>query len=94
MKLIGKGKLHEFCDEHADCRKWIANWIADVYASRWRITHDIRDRYPSASFLAKNVVIFNVRGNQYRLETQIAFNVGVVAVLWIGTHTEYSRRYK
>jgi mRNA interferase HigB len=92
MKLIGLGMLRVFCDAHADCRKWIANWINDARASRWNSTHDVKERYPSASFLADNVVIFNVRGNAYRLEVQMAFNTGAVFVKWIGTHAEYSRR--
>ena len=94
MKIIGIGSLHAFSDGHADCRKWIACWIKDVRASHWKDTHDIKSRYPSASFLANNMVIFNVRGNNYRLETQIALKPGVVSVKWIGTHEKYSRRTK
>lgn len=92
MKVIGRGLLSAFCDEHADCRKWIANWIRDAEDSTWKTPHDIKLRYQTASFLAENVVIFNVRGNVYRLETQIAFASGVVAVKWIGTHAEYDKR--
>lgn len=92
MKVIGLGLLSAFCDAHADCRKWIANWIADVKHCSWANTHDVKARYPTASLLADNVVIFNVRGNIYRLETQIAFGIGVVSVKWIGTHAEYDKR--
>ncbi|CAK0475987.1 Uncharacterized protein conserved in bacteria [Burkholderia pseudomallei] len=92
MRVIGLGVLSAFCDEHADCRKWVSNWIQDVKQSTWTTTHDIKLRYPSASFLAENIVIFNVRGNSYRLETQVALDTGVVAVKWIGTHAEYDKR--
>lgn len=92
MRVIGLGVLSVFCDEHADCRKWISNWIRDIKQSTWTTPQDIRSRYPSASFLAENIVIFNVRGNHYRLETQVAFGVGVVAIKWIGTHAEYNKR--
>lgn len=94
MKIFGLGILHAFCEEHADCRKWIANWIKDVKGSAWRNTHDIKARYPSASFLSNNVVVFNVRGNNYRLTTQVALNVGVVSVKSITTHAEYDRKGK
>lgn len=94
MKIIGIGVLHTFCVKHADCRKWISNWILDTRSSRWETTHDIKNRYPSASFLEGNVVIFNVRGNTYRLETQVAFLTSVVAVKWMGTHSEYDHRNK
>lgn len=93
MRIIGLGVLNTFCAKHADCRTWITNWISDVKASRWVTTHDIKQRYPSASFLEDRVVIFNVRGNDYRLEVQIALAVGVIAIKWIGTHAQYNRRY-
>lgn len=92
MRVIGLGLLSAFCDEHADCRKWISNWVRDVKQSTWATTHDIKSRYPTASFLASNVVIFNVRGNDYRLEVQVTLAVGVVVVKWIGTHAEYTKR--
>jgi mRNA interferase HigB len=93
MRLVGRDKLDRFCTEHADCRKWIAAWIADVESARWRTPQDIKQRYASASMLERNTVIFNVRGNEYRLVTVIAYQVGVVAVEWIGTHAEYSKRH-
>lgn len=69
------------------------NWIVDVRASQWRTLHDIKERYPSASLLPNNVIIFNVKGNHFRLEVQVALQVGVVAIKWIGTHAEYTRRF-
>lgn len=94
MKLIGIGLLHNFCKKHADCRKWISCWIKDVGNSHWINTHDIKSRYPSASFLAENVIVFNVRGNNYRMEVQLSLKHRIVAIKWIGTHAEYSRKRK
>ena len=94
MRIIGLGRLQQFTTTHPDCRSWVKNWVSDVKASQWKTTQDIKRRYPAASFLPDNVVIFNVRGNNYRLVTQIAFGVGVVAVKWEGTHAEYSRQYR
>ena len=93
MRIIGLGILHSFCAKHADCRSWIANWISDAKGTHWKTTHDIKKRYPSASFLGDSIVIFNVRGNEYRLEVQVAFAVGVVAIKWVGSHSQYDRRY-
>ena len=84
--------LADFCAKHADCRKWIANWIADANGSRRETSHEIKTCYPSASFLAANIVIFNVRGNEYRMETQVAYNAGVITIKWIGTHDQYMKR--
>ncbi|OGA48067.1 MAG: addiction module toxin RelE [Betaproteobacteria bacterium RIFCSPLOWO2_12_FULL_62_58] len=92
MRIVGRDKLDEFAGAHADARPWIENWIADTEAARWRTSQDIKDRYASVSFLAGNVVMFNVKGNHYRLETVVAYNTGTIAVRWIGTHAEYSKR--
>jgi mRNA interferase HigB len=92
MKVIGRERLDEFCAKHADARGWIELWIADVERARWRRPQDIRDQYASASFLAGNRVIFNVRGNRYRLECVVAYLISAVGVQWIGTHGEYDAR--
>lgn len=92
MLLVGRDRLDEFTKAHADVRAWIENWIADVEAARWRTPQDIKDRYASASILAGRVVIFNVKGNRYRLQVQVAYNTGVVVVKWAGTHAQYTKR--
>jgi mRNA interferase HigB len=93
MRIIGLNKLYDFSSKHTGCRKWISNWIFDVQKNLWQTSHDIRNRYNTASFLADNVVIFNVKGNEYRLEVQVAYKVRTVAVIWIGTHAEYTQRH-
>lgn len=92
MLLVGRDQLDEFTKAHADARAWIENWINDVEAARWRTPQDIKSSYASVSILANRVVIFNVKGNRYRLEVQVAYNTGVVVVKWAGTHAEYTKR--
>ena len=94
MLLVGRDRLDEFTKAHADARAWIENWIADIEAARWRAPNDIKASYASASLLADRVVIFNVKGNRYRLQVQVAYNTEVVVVKWAGTHAEYSKRMK
>lgn len=55
---------------------------------------DVKDKYSTASFLAENLVIFNVRGNEYRLVTMIAYKTGIVVIKWIGKHSEYTKKYQ
>lgn len=92
MKVVGRDILDRFCTKHADARRWIENWLSDAHGAAWARSQDIKDRYASASFLAHNTVIFNVKGNDYRLEVTCAYRVGVVAVKWAGTHSEYDER--
>ena len=92
MKVVGRERLQAFCVQHADARKWIENWLFEVEVANWSAPGDITARFPSASFLAGNVVIFNVKGNDYRLEVTAAYKTGVVVVKWAGTHSDYDRR--
>jgi len=94
MLIVGRDKLDEFAGAHADARPWIENWLADAQKGVWSTSHDIKARYSSASFLAKNVVIFNVKGNEYRLEVIVAYKTSIVVIQWIGTHAEYDKRNK
>jgi len=94
MRIAGRERLDAFCTKHPDARRWIENWLADVESAAWKAPLDIRKRYASASFLAGGVVIFNVKGNTYRLEVGVAYGAGVVSVRWAGTHREYDERHK
>jgi mRNA interferase HigB len=94
MRVIGRDKLEAFCDKHTDARRWIENWLADAELAAWNSPQQIKNRYPSAIFLAENRVIFNVKGNDYRLEVLIAYRTSVAIVEWIGTHARYDTRNK
>jgi len=92
MKIAGRNLLEGFCTRHADARRWIEIWLSDAETATWTRPQDIKDRYSTASFLAGNTVIFNVKGNEYRLEITCAYQTGVVVVNWVGAHAEYEER--
>lgn len=96
MIVVGTDKLFEFRTKHANARSAINNWLADARGAKWKSSHDIKARYSQASFLGFNVVIFNIKGNSYRLETSVVYATdttdGVVQINWVGTHAEYSKR--
>jgi len=92
MRVVGRQVLDVFCRNHAETRGWIENWLAEAEDADWKMPADIRRQYASASFLAGNVVIFNVKGNAFRLEASVAYRVGVVTIIWAGSHTAYDAR--
>lgn len=92
MKVVGRSRLDAFLKRHADARRWIECWLTDAEAVTWCTPHDIRAQYSSASFIHPNIVIFNVKGNSYRLETTVAYKSQTIVVNWIGTHAEYNQR--
>ncbi len=90
MKVVGRRELERFGRKHADVRGQIDAWLAEAEEAEWESTTDIKRRYAHASFLANNRVIFNLKGNNYRLDTKISFKNQIVVVVRIGTHAEYA----
>jgi mRNA interferase HigB len=91
MKLLGKPTLREFTDKHADARSQIESWEAEVEAAEWKTPFDLKQRYPKASLLGKQQVVFDISGNRYRLWVSVAYRTGIVVVKKIGTHKEYEK---
>lgn len=91
MKVHGLDKLADFTTKHPLARAWVRSWLADARDAKWVCSHDIKFRYPTASFLGGNRVIFNVKGNDYRMVSNVAYQMGIIVVAWVGTHDEYSK---
>ena len=92
MQLLGLLKLEDFKRKHADTRGPLDAWRTEVENAAWAGPQDVKQRYATASFLADNRIIFNIKGNAYRLVVKVRYQYGVVMIEWIGTHAEYSKQ--
>ena len=92
MQLLGLIKLDDYRREHADVRGALDAWQLEVERSHWSGPQDVKNRYPSASILSDNKVIFNIKGNKYRLVVKAKYEKGIVLIEWVGTHAEYSKQ--
>lgn len=91
MRIIAKKVLREFWEKHADAEKPLKAWFADSKNTLWKNSMDIKQYYRNASFLADNRVVFNIKGNKYRLIVIINYDFGIVYIRFIGTHKEYDK---
>ena len=91
MRVVGRQNLEMSSAQHAELRGPLGAWLAEVEEAQWQGPADIKARFPSASFLADNRVVFNVKGNKFRVETKVSYEIQVLIVLRIGTHAEYSK---
>ncbi len=66
-------------------------WLAEAKVAQWKTPQDGKNQYANASFIAKNRVVFNIKGNDYRLIVAIAYRMQYVYVKFIGTHAEYDQ---
>lgn len=92
MKVVGRSVLDAFCKKHTDAKTWIEIWLAEAEEATWSTPQAIKERYSSVSFLVGNLIIFNVKGNEYRMEVMAAHKTGLLIVKWAGTHREYDAR--
>ena len=91
MRVIAVKTLREFWKSHADVEQALKAWHKEAVEAGWREPNDIKKRYPAADILPGNRVVFNIKGNQYRLIVKIHYNRSIVFVRFIGTHAEYDK---
>jgi mRNA interferase HigB len=89
MHLVSLPPLLKFIAAHPDARQSVLAWCDDVKKAHWRQPSDIKAQYAHASILKNRRVVFNLKGNDYRLIVAVAYNVGFVYVKFIGTHAQY-----
>lgn len=91
MKVIAISTLRRFWQRHPDSEQPLKAWYDEAKHATWSAPQDIRNRYASASFVGRNRVVFNIKGNDYRLIVAIAYRFQAAYIKFIGTHAEYDR---
>lgn len=89
MRVIALKYLRDFYLRHADAAQPLKAWAQEARAASWKTPQDIKSRYSSASFLKGNRVVFNIKGNDYRLVVAVAYRFEAVYIKFIGTHAQY-----
>ena len=91
MRIIAKKVLLEFCTKHSDCEQQLKSWYGETEKSEWKNINEITKEYPSANIIWNNRVVFNIKGNNYRLIVKINFHYQVMWIRFVGTHKEYDK---
>lgn len=91
MRVISIATLRNFWEQHAnrDSEQPLKSWLDEVKQAAWKAPADVKALYGSASILKNRRVVFNIKGNDYRLVAAIAYHTGAVFVKFIGTHRQY-----
>lgn len=95
VRPLNPRRLREFTRDHADAAGALRSWWVTVQSAEWRTFGDVRATFNTASYVKDQDlgerVIFNIKGNEYRLVTYVDFERGLVVLKWFGTHAAYSR---
>jgi len=90
VRIISIKHLKDFWILHPQSEQALKAWHAEAKIAIWSTPQDIKNRYPNASFIGSNRVVFNIKGNHYRLIIAMAYRFGAVYIKFVGTHAAYN----
>lgn len=91
MRIIARKTLIDAWAKHRDAEQQLRAWYKDAEAAMWSGPEDVRALYPTASIVGDERVVFNIKGNNYRLVVAINYSAHIVYIKFFGTHAEYDR---
>ena len=91
MRVIAFRTLREFFEkpEYSDSENSIRAWYHDAKSAQWRNSNELKEQYKNASIVGDGRVVFNLKGNDYRLVVAIDYDFQAIFVRFIGTHKQY-----
>ena len=91
MRVIALKTLREFYRKNPEAEHTLRAWYKEAEHSSWKTPNDIKQMYSTASILPDNRVVFNIKGNSYRLIVKFNYKYGWAWIRFIGTHAEYNK---
>lgn len=90
-RIIAKSTLRSYWEVHAETEQYLKTWYDTAMSSDWKSPSDVKLTYASASILKDSRIVFNIKGNSYRLVAKFNFEKQWIFIRFIGTHAEYDR---
>ncbi len=97
MRIIARSTLNLFVANRVEksgravVKSQLDAWFAEASTARWRSSAELKRHYATASIVSSERVVFNIKGNDYRLVTAIDYRSQIVLIIWLGTHKEYDK---
>ena len=90
-RIFAKSTLRKFWEKHAETEQYLKTWYDTAMNSTWNNPNEIKQTYANVSILKNGRVVFNIKGNDYRLVAKINFEKQWMFIRFIGTHSEYDK---
>jgi len=91
MRIISRKTLVNYWKKYSEVELPLKAWYDEVINASWSSPNELKRQYKSASVITNKRVVFNIKGNSYRLIVDVEYRIGIVFIVWIGTHKEYNR---
>ena len=90
-RIFAKRTLREFWERHADAEQYLKTWYDTAIGSDWKTPNEVKNTYANASILKNERIVFNIKGNSYRLVAKFNFEKQWIFIRFIGTHADYDQ---
>jgi mRNA interferase HigB len=97
VRIIARSTLNGFVKNRLDAqfrvgvKRHLDAWYAEVERATWNDPAELKRQYRSASIITGERVVFNIKGNDYRLVAAIDYQFQILLIIWLGTHKEYDK---
>jgi mRNA interferase HigB len=91
MRILSRSTLRNFWETHPDAEESLKTWYSEASNASWQSPLDVKSSRRNASIIGNNRVMFNIKGNTYRLIVSVRYDIGIVFIRFIGTHAEYDK---
>ena len=91
MRIISRKTLIKYWENNPEAEQPLKSWNDEVANASWSSPNELKEQFHNSSVIAAKRVVFNIHGNKYRLVVDIEYRIGIVFIVWIGTHEEYNR---
>ena len=98
VRIIARSTLNGFVIKRVDSwlragvKKHLDAWYAEVEMGAWKDPAELKAQFRSASIVSSERVVFNIKGNDYRLVVAINYHHQILLAIWLGTHKEYDKQ--
>ncbi len=91
MRIIARSTLRSFWEKHADAETPLKTWFSEVKKAEWKSFNQLKAKFGNASVVGNDRVVFNIKGNDYRLVAALDYEKQILWIRFIGTHKAYDK---
>lgn len=90
-RVFSKSTLKEYWEKYSDSEQYLKTWYDTAKNANWKTPSDVKQTYANTSILKDSRIVFNIKGNSYRLVAKFNFEKQWIFIRFIGTHEEYDK---
>lgn len=91
MRIIAISTLRNYWIGNSNSEQSLKAWIQEVEKSNWKNSAELKQKFRNASIINSKRVVFNIKGNDFRLVVDIEYRLKIIFIVWVGTHSEYDK---